>query len=170
MLTLLLRSTKLYPVPKFRSTITMECPFCVFLPLAKALQEGVAQTLEIKEWREDFLISYHGEGNPECGFSPCVKGLPLPYESWHSGDAYNNSYHCIRSMVPPEIYCAFDDDENFIEYYDLEADPWQLNNTADALSPEIRSAFEMRLSHLRNCHGPSCYRKQQQEDTSNHIT
>lgn len=123
-----------------------------------------------QEWREDFLISYHGEGNPECGFSPCVKGLPLPYESWHSGDAYNNSYHCVRSMVPPEIYCAFDDDENFIEYYDLEADPWQLNNTADNLSPEIRSAFEMRLSHLRHCHGPSCFRKQQQQDISDHIT
>ena len=45
-------------------------------------------------------------------------------------------------MVPSEIYCAFDDDEDFVEYYDLETDPWELHNTAPTLSREIRSAFE----------------------------
>ena len=117
------------------------------------LQDG---PIRKQEWRNDFLISYHGEGNPECGFSPCNKGKPNRYEDWHSGDATNNSYHCVRSMAPSEIYCAFDDDEDFVEYYDLETDPWQLHNTAPTLSPEIRSAFEKRLLQLRRCRGSSC--------------
>ena len=28
------------------------------------------------------------------------------------------------------IYCEFNDDEHFVEYYDLTKDPWQLNNAA----------------------------------------
>ena len=126
------------------------------------LQDGTE--IRKQEWRNDFLISYHGEGDPACGFSPCRRivtktgtvAKPNRYEDWHSGDAFNNTYHCVRSMVPSEIYCAFDDDEDFVEYYDLEKDPWQLHNTAPTLSPEIRSAFEKRLLQLRRCRGPSC--------------
>eukprot|EP00586_Coscinodiscus_wailesii_P007437 CAMPEP_0172491690 /NCGR_PEP_ID=MMETSP1066-20121228/22553_1 /TAXON_ID=671091 /ORGANISM="Coscinodiscus wailesii, Strain CCMP2513" /LENGTH=485 /DNA_ID=CAMNT_0013260855 /DNA_START=55 /DNA_END=1509 /DNA_ORIENTATION=- len=59
-------------------------------------------------WRNDFLITYHGEGNPKCGMSKCPPPLPKDY---HQGDAYNNTYNCLRSMDPNFIYCEFQDDE-----------------------------------------------------------
>ena len=45
-------------------------------------------------------------------------------------DVANNTYYCIRTIDDTEnsIFCQFDDDEGFIEAYDLSEDPYQLNN------------------------------------------
>ena len=47
-------------------------------------------------------------------------------------DAANNTYSCVRSVSDAEdsIYCRFSDAEDFIEYYDLRQDPYQLANKA----------------------------------------
>ncbi|KAG7372293.1 hypothetical protein IV203_018436 [Nitzschia inconspicua] len=124
------------------------------------------------EWRRDFLISYHGEAFAQCGMSNCP---PPPPEQYHGGDTFNNTYHCVRtlmqdsitqsalpSLFPPShlqensIYCRFDDDESFVEYYDLNIDPWQLENAVYSLTPKEQAAMDDRLSELRQCRGESC--------------
>ena len=45
-------------------------------------------------------------------------------------DSVNNTYACLRTINIEEnsIVCQFKDDEGFIEVYDLDVDPYQLNN------------------------------------------
>ena len=44
----------------------------------------------------------------------------------------------------------------FREYYDLVADPWELENQADALPPEQVSALSARLDEVAACAGRAC--------------
>lgn len=46
--------------------------------------------------------------------------------------------------------------QNFVEYYDINADPWQLNNAADQLTPSQRQDLQQRLNALRKCAGVEC--------------
>ena len=46
------------------------------------------------------------------------------------------------------MYCEFNDDENFREYYDLTKDPWQLQNAASTVS-SIRRAGKTVWVHSR---------------------
>ena len=122
--------------------------------------------------RTDLLISYHGEGNPKCGLSEC----PAPLDGlWWMPDSYNNTYHCVRTLgkkvvaaatttnnnntanppgdassSPPEdsIYCVFEDDERFVEYYDLNRNPHQLGNDFDRLGYDAIRRYERRLREL----------------------
>ena len=45
-------------------------------------------------------------------------------------DVANNTYSCLRKLDTKEdsIICFFDDDEYFVEAYDLSQDPYQLTN------------------------------------------
>jgi N-acetylglucosamine-6-sulfatase len=104
-------------------------------------------------WRDDFLVSYHGEGDPACGMWICPP--PIPF---HGGDCYNNTFSCIRKTADNSMYCRFDDDKKFVEYYNLEVDPWQLHNAADELTVDQRFAFEHRLEQLKRCSGKTCRR------------
>lgn len=123
-----------------------------FLPLIKDESS--------REWRTDFLVSYHGEGGSPCGF---LGGCPPPQpDEFHgkgtAGDCWNNTYHCVRTLKQGKntMYCRFQDDESFVEYYDLTLDPWQLENCVGELSLEERLRFEARPAHLRSCQGLSC--------------
>ena len=117
----------------------------------------------ISEWRSDFLVSYHGEGDPTCGMWACP---PPDWSHWHGGgvpDAINNTYHCLRTTsssvsknLSNTMYCRFDDDEDFVEFYNLTIDPWQLHNGADELDTNDRTALETRLGHFKTCVGANC--------------
>ena len=105
-------------------------------------------------WRHDFLIDYHGEGHPPCGLPSCPAPKP---ENFHSIDAGNNTYTCLRTLSSDEnsIYCEFTM-TGFAEYYDMTTDPWQLNNTVHAISSAVLQKHKSRLEQLRQCSGPSC--------------
>lgn len=120
-----------------------------FLPLINDSRE------DLRCWRNDFLVSYHGEGEAPCEMFECP---PPPPSQYHGGDATNNTYHCVRRVIPERnaIYCRFIDDENFLEYYDLETDPWQMQNAADQLTKDEHFQWEMRLLQLRRCRGEGC--------------
>ena len=125
--------------------------------------------------RTDLLISYHGEGDPKCGLSECpapLNGL------WWMPDSYNNTYHCVRTLgkdtanaseiaddhcddnrdhgcnngrataAEDSIYCVFYDDEDFVEYYDLNQNPHQLGNDYHSLSDSAIEKYEQRLQEL----------------------
>lgn len=108
--------------------------------------------------RNDFLVSYHGRGAAQCdNFWDC----PAPKQGdkdYHMGDWSNNTYHCVRTLHAEEntIYCRFLDDENFAEFYDINADEWQLYNAYESLTVEQKIHYERRLEELRICKGETC--------------
>ena len=86
--------------------------------------------------RDSFIVTYSGEYS--------TRGVPLECEGivdsqmsqcrleWDCKcqDVANNTYLCIRKINGQEnsIVCQFDDEENFVEAYNLNEDPYQLNN------------------------------------------
>ena len=107
------------------------------------------------QWRTDFLVDYHGEGQPPCGLQKCPPPKP---GTWHMIEGWNNTYTCLRTLSDSEnsIYCEFADTENFVEFYDIAADPWQLHNVAKQLAPVLRDRLKERLQELRACAGTTC--------------
>lgn len=75
----------------------------------------------------------------------------------YAADAANNTYHCLRTLilnttsenVTDSLYCRFKDDENFVEYFDMKADPWQLENVVGNLMAEDKSLLESKLRALK---------------------
>ena len=105
--------------------------------------------------RKDFLVTYHGEGYRPCGF---FEGCPVP-KIRHDGDCLNNTFNCLRTLDLTEntIYCEFQDDVGFIEFYDMKTDQWQLDN----LYPKKMNTcqlqrYQKRLAQLRTCKGSTC--------------
>ncbi|XP_062862609.1 N-acetylglucosamine-6-sulfatase [Trichomycterus rosablanca] len=111
-------------------------------------------------WRTDFLVEYEGEGSkvsdPACpslgpGVSQCFPDCVCE-------DAYNNTYACVRTVSKTENlqYCEFDDNEVFVEVYNLTADPFQLTNIAKTIDQEVLEKMNHRLMMLQSCSGQSC--------------
>lgn len=125
-----------------------------FLPIPYSADEDF---VERYTERTDFLISYHGEGFEPCGLIDCP---PPPHDNFHTIDSFNNTFHCVRSLVALNqtdfTYCEFDDEENFAEYYNNLVDPWQLKNIVHDLSVKQRNRLRKRLRELKACRGESC--------------
>nr|XP_018898114.1 PREDICTED: N-acetylglucosamine-6-sulfatase-like isoform X2 [Bemisia tabaci] len=110
-----------------------------------------------------FLVEYHGEGNrksidEKCGLKdPNLKECRVRNDC-KCQDARNNTYFCLRSISETDdlSYCEFQDSENFIEYYDLKTDQYQLNNLRHSLSSSLQNKYSSRLKILQHCSGPIC--------------
>ena len=107
--------------------------------------------------RIDFLVSYFGEFQQPCELWWCPPGPKNGFS--FPIDSRNNTYDCIRTWSKSEnsIFCVFELEQNFVEYYDLTIDPWQLNNTQSALSPSTRDHYMQRMKYLKSCKGLSCH-------------
>ncbi|XP_054624412.1 N-acetylglucosamine-6-sulfatase isoform X2 [Dunckerocampus dactyliophorus] len=124
-----------------------------FLPVLEGKRNGSA-------WRSDILVEYEGEGrnvsDPACpllgpGVSECFPDCVCE-------DSYNNTYACVRTVAPSADlqYCEFDDNEVFVEVYNLTADPFQLSNIAKSIDQEVLEKMNHRLMMLQSCSGQSC--------------
>jgi len=115
-----------------------------FLPLVDTRRDP-------EPWRSDFLVSYKGEGRPVL--------FPEGATRQRLGDALNNTYHCVRTMnngpvdLRNTIYCQFLDRENFVEFYDLKADPWHLLKEPNRDRSFCFLAGSITLALLLSCHG-----------------
>ena len=68
-------------------------------------------------------------------------------------DTRNNTYQCKRYLDDQEnkVLCRFEDEEDFVEYYNLNSDPYQLYNIPqEELSPEETKWMESALDELKN--------------------
>ncbi|XP_019753111.1 N-acetylglucosamine-6-sulfatase [Hippocampus comes] len=123
----------------------------------RAVLEGKANS---SSWRSDILVEYEGEGSnvsdPACpllgpGVSECFPDCVCE-------DSYNNTYACVRTVAPSANlqYCEFDDNEVFVEVYNLTADPFQLSNIAKTIDQEVLEKMNHRLMMLQSCAGQAC--------------
>ena len=66
-------------------------------------------------------------------------------------DSVNNTYACLRTINRDEnsIVCQFNDDEGFIEVYDLNVDPYQLNNIYVGNNEDTKLKYPETLETLK---------------------
>ncbi|KAI4802924.1 hypothetical protein KUCAC02_006491 [Chaenocephalus aceratus] len=86
-------------------------------------------------------------GCAECFLPDCV-----------CEDSYNNTYACVRTVAASSNlqYCEFDDNEVFVEVYNVTADPYQLTNIAKSIDQEVLEKMNHRLMMMQSCSGQSC--------------
>uniref|UniRef100_A0A8C7N7G0 N-acetylglucosamine-6-sulfatase n=1 Tax=Oncorhynchus kisutch TaxID=8019 RepID=A0A8C7N7G0_ONCKI len=111
-------------------------------------------------WRTDFLVEYEGEGSnvsdPAC---PLLgPGVSVCFPDCVCEDSFNNTYACVRTVAPSANlqYCEFDDNEVFVEVYNITVDPYQLINLAKTIDQEVLEKMNHRLMMLQSCSGQSC--------------
>uniref|UniRef100_A0A1I8PRC1 Sulfatase N-terminal domain-containing protein n=1 Tax=Stomoxys calcitrans TaxID=35570 RepID=A0A1I8PRC1_STOCA len=115
-------------------------------------------------FRRGFLIQHFGEGNlqtykPECPmWQPADRLAECTLEAdCHCQDSWNNTYACVRNFAHRinHLYCEFHDNEDFIEFYDLDEDPHQLYNTGQQMLIIERALYSLALQNLTQCQGAS---------------
>lgn len=84
----------------------------------------------LSSWRQDILVESFGAGAP----------FRIP------------PYAAVRTGT--EVYVEYNDGDR--EYYDLQTDPYQLNNLVRGASSATLNRLAARLAALRNCRGASC--------------
>eukprot|EP00658_Telonema_sp_P-2_P032385 TRINITY_DN23999_c0_g1_i1.p1 TRINITY_DN23999_c0_g1~~TRINITY_DN23999_c0_g1_i1.p1 ORF type:complete len:457 (-),score=109.56 TRINITY_DN23999_c0_g1_i1:246-1616(-) len=82
-------------------------------------------------------------------------------------DPESNTYACVRSIKSAidanSVYCEFTKEENFVEYYDIDADPFQLYNLAQNATVNRTTTFTAKMKSLAarlrahmKCSGHNC--------------
>lgn len=111
-------------------------------------------------WRTDFLVEYQGEGrNVSDTACPLLgPGVSECFPDCVCEDAYNNTYACVRTVATSVNlqYCNFNDNEVFVEIYNVTADPFQLRNIKATFDEDVQAKLSQRLMKLESCAGPSC--------------
>lgn len=100
-----------------------------------------------------FYVENHGEGEDgsrrreqeECYEDKSIRSC-FPDMSCKCFDSKNNTYICIRRLSDDvdDVFCEFDDDEHFVELYDIRQDPFEFENLAlfGKIQVERRDAVE----------------------------
>lgn len=143
-------------------------------------------TVDDSTWRTDVLVEYGGPsrdaeqeyerklqaelagvaytgglGKNDCGDGYSCQGLIMcgGEEGNCPCDARNNTYKCLRTRNSTEnsVFCVFDDSETFVEWYDLDKDPWHMNNLAGQMPKAKQDALHSRLRDFMYCAGPNCF-------------
>ena len=94
--------------------------------------------LAISDSRDGFLFSYNGEYDQELNIDTCEEHIHGDHMMSHCKvewdckceDTKNNTYVGKRVINEEEnnVLCMFEDEEGFIETYNLNDDPYQLYN------------------------------------------
>jgi arylsulfatase A-like enzyme len=116
--------------------------------------------LEGKEvpWRDGLLIEFGYiveealTGAQTISFSNGSPVLKDPETDNLLVDIEGGAFRGIRGE--DYVYVEYDNGE--IEFYDLKADPYQLENLAGKLSPETLDALHAKLDALKYCEGSAC--------------
>ncbi|XP_015436726.1 PREDICTED: N-acetylglucosamine-6-sulfatase-like, partial [Dufourea novaeangliae] len=110
------------------------------------------------------LIEYRGEKSkaiPSSGcpsdndvnLSECMKDMACKCQ-----DAANNTFSCIRRVSPKynNIFCIFEDDQHYIEAYNITTDNYQMQNIGYSMKRNHRYRFRKRLKRMSVCKDEDC--------------
>ncbi|KAF6217400.1 hypothetical protein GE061_001755, partial [Apolygus lucorum] len=99
-----------------------------------------------------FYLEYRGEGSekydPSCPWRDNHLSLCSSKACCKCQDSTNNTYSCVRSVIDEVedfVFCRFEDDEAFVEAYDMIKDPYQLVNLYPGLDPAKKKHFSVLL-------------------------
>lgn len=111
--------------------------------------------------RKTLLVEHRGEGsniNKGCEYLGPNLGDCHPEFDCKCSDSKNNTYSCLRHVSDVEnfVFCSWEDDEQFEEYYNLGSDFYQLNNTVNYISHDRRKKLNITLYNLKKCRGSHC--------------
>ncbi|EGD79647.1 hypothetical protein PTSG_10494 [Salpingoeca rosetta] len=163
------RGPHIKPGHVVRSPVTLVDFAPTFLDIAGApipdTMDGVSMlpvlTGQEADVRTDFLVEYHGEGQPPSSQRlPCLMHPPRwPHAPICScQDAHNNTYECVRTLDRQNglntLYCEME--SGFREFYNITGDPHQLVNAINTTEPTLIAQLARRLHALKQCKGPSC--------------
>ncbi|XP_015588945.1 N-acetylglucosamine-6-sulfatase isoform X2 [Cephus cinctus] len=112
------------------------------------------------------LIEYRGEHSVGLPSSGCPTDADPNLQSCSKfygckcQDVANNTYACIRRVSKKynNVFCVFEDDEAYIEAYDLNSDVDQLNNIGKTMKRGKRYKFRRRLKNMSICQNSGCMR------------
>ena len=104
------------------------------------------------------MISHHGRGGGAID-SQCKNSMEVDDNMYNCldsndckcADTRNNTFLCTRYLDEEEskVLCRFEDEESFVEYYDLIKDPYQLYNIPqEELSANERTWIKSTLEQL----------------------
>lgn len=115
-----------------------------------------------REQRRTVLVEHSGEGRVNhigCEYIGPGLGNCNPNFTCKCEDSTNNTYACLRQISDGEnrLYCQWEDAESFEEMYELNTDPWQLNNTvASVINKSVHRKFRNLLRDMQRCRGSRC--------------
>ncbi|XP_063982878.1 N-acetylglucosamine-6-sulfatase-like isoform X2 [Diachasmimorpha longicaudata] len=154
---LLIRGPGITPGSRVKAPVTSVDLFSTILEMGgtEAISDGTSMLNKNISEDRSVLIEYRGEhsiGTPNSG-------CPTD-DDVHLSDSTNNTYACVRrfSEKNNNIFCVFEDATKYVEAYDLNADPFQMNNIAYSMHKGKRYRFRKRLKELVKCEGVDCVR------------
>ncbi|XP_067215474.1 N-acetylglucosamine-6-sulfatase-like isoform X3 [Linepithema humile] len=110
------------------------------------------------------LIEYRGERSKNVPSSGCPSDsdlnvtLCIKEMACKCQDAANNTFSCIRrvSLNFNNIFCVFEDNQKFIEAYNLNVDEYQMINIGYTMKKQLRHRFRKRLKRMAICQDAEC--------------
>jgi len=103
------------------------------------------------DWRNVLLLEvYAFKGNEVGLFLPNFSASLLPFKLQQEGDIPKSAG--LRTLD----YSYMEISSGFVELYDLQKDPYQLENLASSTSPEILQKFSDLLHKLEDCKAENC--------------
>ncbi|XP_077256350.1 N-acetylglucosamine-6-sulfatase [Temnothorax americanus] len=110
------------------------------------------------------LIEYRGERSNKPSSSGCPSDSDLNVTlcakemACKCQDVANNTFSCIRRVSSNfnNIFCIFEDDQRFVEAYDMNVDEYQMANIGYTMKKGLRHRFRKRLKKMVVCQDAQC--------------
>ena len=153
--------------------------------ILNASNSSISNYSKIENWRDRLLIQYGRYGSGDADFSHCRTWYPAANGSfrgyvpnppasnalgqrWIMDDGVTNNWRAIRILneTMNAVYAEFVNDysdltllndPNFIEFYDIDSDPHQMDNVYIGLDDSTKQELHEMLIEYAVCSGMSCW-------------
>jgi arylsulfatase A-like enzyme len=111
----------------------------------------------VEQWRQGLLIEYYGSENEASAFQLISSSIPdelLEPPDLDERLQTGPQAHFSAVRTPSYIYIEYPDGS--VEVYDLQKDPYQLDNLSSTANPEWLQSLSAWLERLASCAAASC--------------